>query len=45
MVDIKKYSLGELEVIYDNRDEETQNWIFDNMYLWFGIEKPEREEC
>ena len=41
MLDIKKYSLGELEVIYDNMDEETQKWMLDNMYLWFGNEKPE----
>jgi hypothetical protein len=31
MIDIKKYSLGELEVIYDNMDEETQKWMLDNM--------------
>jgi len=35
MIDIKKYSLAELEVIYDNIDEETQKCILDNMYLWF----------
>ena len=25
--------LGELEVIYDNMDEETQKWMLDNMFL------------
>jgi len=41
MLDIKKYSLGELEVIYDNMDEETQKWMLDNMYSLFGNEKSE----
>ena len=36
----KKNSLEELEVIYDNMDEETQKWMLDNLYLWFGKEKP-----
>ena len=35
MIDIKKYSLGELEVIYDNMDEGTQKRMLDNMYLWW----------
>jgi hypothetical protein len=38
--DREKYSLGELEVIYDNMDEKTQKWMLDNLYLWFGKEKP-----
>ena len=38
MIDIKKYSLGQLEVIYDNMDEETQKWMLDNLYLWFEKE-------
>ena len=37
----KKNSLEELEVIYDNMDEETQKWMLDNLYLWFGKEKSE----
>ena len=37
MIDIKKYSLGELEIIYDNIDEETQKWMLDNLYLWFEL--------
>ena len=41
MIDIKKYSLGELEVIYDNMDEETQKWMLDNLYLCFEKEKTE----
>jgi hypothetical protein len=30
MIDIKIYRLGELEVIYDNMDDETQKWVSDN---------------
>ena len=40
MIDIKKYSLGELEVIYDNMDEETQKWMLDKMHMWFGWKNP-----
>jgi hypothetical protein len=35
MIDIKKYSLGELEVIYNDSYPKVQQWILDNMYLWF----------
>jgi len=31
----KKYNLGELEVIYDNMDEETQKRMLDNIHLWW----------
>jgi hypothetical protein len=31
MIYIKKYSLGELEVIYDNMNKETQQWMLDNI--------------
>ena len=41
MIDIKKYSLEVLEVIFDNMDEETQKWMLVNMYLWWEEEKPE----
>ena len=41
MIDIKKNSLGELEVIYDNMDPEVQKWMLDNLYLCFEKEKTE----
>ncbi len=36
---MENYTLGELQTIYDNMDEETQKWMLDNLYLWWEKEK------
>ena len=33
---MNNYSLGELELIYNNCDPTQQQWMLDNLYLWFG---------